>query len=66
MILLPAASSRKSVSRFFGTNVPDGARTCIFIPACALSHSQFDAYPSAVRFTVTVSGSPVCGDEHSE
>jgi hypothetical protein len=40
---LPAPNSRKSVSRVWGTKVPEGARTCIFMPACALSHSQFEA-----------------------
>lgn len=63
---LPAAISRKSPSSDLGTNVPDGASTWMRIPACALSHSQFDAYPSAVRLTVTVSGSSVKGELHSE
>jgi hypothetical protein len=63
---LPAASSRKSWSSVLGTKVPDGASTWIFMPAWAWSHSQFDAYPSAVRLTVTVIGSPVNGELHSE
>ena len=29
---LPAATSRKSASSVGGTNVPDGASTCSFIP----------------------------------
>lgn len=67
VIPLPAAISRKSVSRVLGTKVPDGgASTWIFIPRWAWSHSQFDAYPSAVRLTVTVSASSVNGELHSE
>ena len=66
VIPLPAASSRKSASSVLGTKVPDGASTWIFMPGCACSHSQFDAYPSAVRLTVTVIGSPVNGELHSE
>ena len=66
VIPLPAASSRKSSSSVLGTNVPDGASTWIRMPGWALSHSQFDAYPSAVRLTVTVSASSVNGELHSE
>ena len=66
VIPLPAASSRKSSSSVFGTKLPDGASTWIRMPACAWSHNQFDAYPSAVRFTVTVSASSVNGELHNE
>ena len=54
------------MSSVLGTKVPEGARTWIFMPAWAWSHSQFDAYPSSVRLTVTVNGSPVNGELHSE
>ena len=66
VIPLPAATSRKSWSKVLGTKVPDGAKTWIFIPGLALSHNQFDAYPSTVRLTVTVRASSVNGELHSE
>ncbi len=66
VIPLPAASSRKSPSSVLGTKVPDGASTCTRMPLWAWSHSQLDAYPSAVRLTVTVSASSVYGELHNE
>jgi hypothetical protein len=36
------------------------------MPGCAWSHSQFDAYPSAVRLTVTANASSMCGELYSE
>ena len=66
VIPLPAANSKKSWSSVLGTKVPDGASTWMRIPAWALSHNQCDAYPPSVRLTVTVIGSPLNGELHSE
>lgn len=66
VIPLPAASNRKSSSSVLGTKLPDGASTWIRMPGRAWSHSQLDAYPSAVRLTVTASASSVNGELHSE
>ncbi|CPU07080.1 Uncharacterised protein [Mycobacteroides abscessus] len=39
---LPPASSRKSLSSCLGTKTPDGASTCMCMPAWALSQIQLD------------------------
>ena len=63
---LPAANSRKSPSSAAGVNVPAGGRMSSTLPARTWSAIQLDACPPAIRLTVIVGRSPVCGELDSE
>ena len=66
VIPLPPANSSSSVMPSLGVKVPPGRSASSFIPGCRLSHSQFDAYPVGVRFTVTRQSESMSGELDSE
>ncbi len=66
VIPLPAANSTKSPASDCGLNVPAGGSRSSTVPGRTLSAIQLEAYPSAIRLTVIVGASPVCGELDSE
>src|SRR5699024_2356525 len=66
MMPLPPATNNRSSSNEFGVKVPAGRSTSRTLPSTTWSQIQFDAYPPAVRLTVTFGFSPHCGELHNE
>ncbi|SKW51948.1 Uncharacterised protein [Mycobacteroides abscessus subsp. massiliense] len=63
---LPAATNTGTVTVSRMVNAPAGRSDSSVIPARALSHSQFEAWPPDVRLTVTFRCSSMPGALESE